>query len=113
MTSSVDLYLQLEDLRDKTIRQGYSPSRVVCAANAHKDLLVLGARHFDSIMHKTMLQSEACRLARGTPWEQGFVDQHGNFLTRELAYIIAKENGQIIRECGNPDSQKLYSEHLY
>jgi hypothetical protein len=44
-------------------------------------------------------------------YEQGFIDQFCNFLTREEAYVIAKANGQII----NPghETDKLYSENLY
>jgi hypothetical protein len=45
-------------------------------------------------------------------WEQGFVDQYGNFMTREEAWEIAQAAGQIRRpEGGAPGT--LYSEHLY
>ena len=43
--------------------------------------------------------------------EQGFIDQFGKFYNRKDAYIIAKENGQIIRDLGETD--ELFSEHLY
>ena len=43
---------------------------------------------------------------------QGFIDQRGNFLTREEAWIVAEASGQIIRRVGG-DGKKLYSENLY
>jgi len=46
------------------------------------------------------------------PWEQGFVDQHGEFMTREEAHKVAIEAGQIIRRCGG-DEERLFSENLY
>jgi hypothetical protein len=44
--------------------------------------------------------------------EQGFIDQFGKFLTREEAWVIASENGQIRRQVGG-DQSRLYSENLY
>lgn len=44
--------------------------------------------------------------------EQGFIDQYGNFYTREEAYFVAEENGQIIKKCGG-DRVSLFSENLY
>tara|TARA_R110000822_G_scaffold68435_7_gene166500 strand:+ start:249 stop:428 length:180 start_codon:yes stop_codon:yes gene_type:complete len=43
---------------------------------------------------------------------QGFIDQFGQFLTREEAHVIAKKNGQIVKRCGG-DEKTLYSENLY
>ena len=79
--------------------------RVVCAAI--KDgygTIVCGPRHWDKIMH----QSAAGKWA----WEQGFVDQHGEWLTREEAWVIAEAAGQIIRRVGG-DGGRLFSENLY
>lgn len=44
---------------------------------------------------------------------QGFIDQHGTFYTRSEAYVIAKENDQLIRQEGWNATGKLYSENLY
>jgi hypothetical protein len=44
-------------------------------------------------------------------WEQGFIDQHGVFYSREQAWEIAEFRNQIVREL--PATGKLYSEHLY
>lgn len=51
--------------------------------------------------------------------EQGFVDNHGNFLTREKAYEHAKACGQLCqkiiyeREHGGVGGRKLISEDLW
>lgn len=89
--------------------------RIVCAAIKNsKGRIIVGARHYDGIMH-TALNYCTDRA----DWEdhsqivQGFIDQRGNFLTREEAFIIATENNQIIRKCGSEHTGRLYSENLY
>ena len=91
----------------------YAPPRVVCAAlrECNGDLII-GPRHFDQTMVRQMIQSNLPR----DNWrqaEQGFIDQYGRFLTREEAFIIATEAGQILRECGSESAGRLYSENLY
>ena len=83
--------------------------RVVCAAVRDSDgRIVIGPRHFDKTMTDTInLLDEWSR-----PWEQGFIDQHGEFMTREEAHKVATEAGQIIRRCGGDDG-RLFSENLY
>lgn len=44
---------------------------------------------------------------------QGFIDQHGNFYTRAEAFVIASENGQLIKVESWNATGKLYSENLY
>jgi hypothetical protein len=44
--------------------------------------------------------------------EQGFIDQHGVFLTREEAMVIALDGDQIRRRVGG-DSEQLFSENIY
>jgi hypothetical protein len=44
--------------------------------------------------------------------EQGFVDQHGKFYTRDEAWKIAEANGQLFRRFDG-DGVDLYSENLY
>ena len=89
--------------------------RIVCAAIRNsKGRIIVGARHYDGIMHTALNYS-----TDSADWEdrsqitQGFIDQRGNFLTREEAFDIAEENGQIIRLCGSENTRKLYSENLY
>lgn len=86
--------------------------RVVCAANRHRISgdIILGVRHFDTLMHM-QIDNSIGRLS----WvdsEQGFVNQRGEFLTREEAWIVAEKAGQVIHRCGG-DGEKLYSENLY
>lgn len=84
--------------------------RVVCAANRSGSIILCGARHWDTVMHK---QAEAMKMSRTkrSMAEQGFIDQFGVFLTREEAFILAKEKGQIK---GKPNVEgTLFSEDLY
>ena len=77
--------------------------RVVCAALRDKNgTIVCGPRHWDSI----------CRVSSKEIWEQGFVDQHGVFLIREEAWVLAEEAGQIIRRVDG-DGAQLFSENIY
>jgi len=86
---------------------------VVCAANKYGDLIVPSARHHDKVMNNLIiaLGKEKCEPTRDC---QGFIDQFGDFLTREEAMIVAKNAGQKInwRGCGNSVTI-LYSEGLY
>lgn len=86
--------------------------RIVCAANVYKNLMVLGARHFDLTMHRQIEQSVECSMVKPSAWEQGFIDQWGVFLTRSEAFVVATAAGQIIRRVGGDDG-KLFSENLY
>jgi hypothetical protein len=102
--------------------------RIVCAAIRHpgtirgQRVIIAGARHYDEIMranilalfHHVMDRETAIKLARHDGWyacEQGFIDQKGEFLTREEAWPIAEAAGQIRNKVG-PDGI-LYSENLY
>lgn len=70
--------------------------RIVCAANLAPDgTVTLQVRHCAPPDHR-----------------QGFIDNQGNWLTREQAYLVAKEAGQIIRRVGGDDG-KLFSENIY
>jgi hypothetical protein len=85
-----------------------APRRVVCAALRLGEQIICGARHYDSLMiQQIQARKEDWRTA-----EQGFVDQRGEWLTREEAWIVADGEQQIIRD---PDwmAGHLHSEHLY
>jgi len=70
--------------------------RIVCAANRSPDgTITLQVRH--------------CAPPED---EQGFIDNKGNWLTREEAYVVAKDADQIIRRCGG-DKRRLFSENIY
>ena len=93
--------------------------RVVCAAirNRVTQQIICGARHYDAIMRQ---QIQACAgwfrrktiLRNWRRAEQGFIDNHGVFMTREEALALALETQQRIRRCGG-DTTRLYSENLY
>ncbi len=98
-----------------------SKPRIVCAANRHKDdpsIIVTGARHFDTLMRNQIKMTEH---SHHDFHEQGFIDQHCNFYTREVAWIIAWGQGQldaerVARRGSNlmeSDTGTLYSEDLY
>lgn len=90
-----------------------SPPRIVCAAlrrtfDYPENVLVCAPRHFDMTMHAQLARMGA----DGKHTEQGFIDQHGKFYSREEAWKIAEANGQIIRLVGGVKG-RLYSENLY
>lgn len=85
--------------------------RVVCAANLMEDgNVLLGARHWDH-----MMVNQANRAGSRGEVEQGFIDQHGVFMSRREAWKVAETAGQIIKRVGGDDRDggTLYSENLY
>ena len=93
--------------------------RIVCAANKHKqdeNLLLIGARHWDNRMHaqwKVLQQiTSYCKLD-AFDFIQGFIDNMGDFHTREEAFKIATKANQIIEKTGGKNSIQLFSEDLY
>lgn len=84
---------------------------VVCAAMIMKDgLVVTGVRHFSPdmrlILHRVYGDKYHLQVK-----EQGFVDNKGEFLSREDAWKAADLAGQIRKEVSSPGT--LYSENLY
>lgn len=104
----------LEDLKifEKEIQGCMVPEdqRVVCAACRWPDgHMILGIRHFSPDMRiSAKLQGYDPSESR----EQGFVDQWGNYLTRQEAFTIALRNGQY-RPYEPYAIGTLYSEDLY
>lgn len=83
---------------------------VVCAANRLANgVIICGARHWDKIMRA---QAEAMGVKGGNE-EQGFIDQFGDFLTREQAMGIVKQSGQRFDIDRNSGDTTLFSEGLY
>ena len=86
--------------------------RVVSAANRSPDgLVVMCVRHgcdlFYNVVDKIYTPEHEY-----WDWEQGFVTNKYRYVSREEAWIIAEEQGQIIRD-HNVCVGTLYSEHLY
>lgn len=75
---------------------------VVCAANRlldHPFCIAIGPRHFSPLMHeqiRAFVQTGGghTRLAWAIS-EQGFIDNHGLFMTREEAWAVAVAAGQV------------------
>lgn len=90
-----------------------APIRIVCSAMRNKDgLVVCSVRHYDSFIHQFNVKIDNLNNVR----EQGFVDNRFNYLTREEAWVVAFNAGQIIRRCGGDMVDgvgRLYSENLY
>lgn len=84
--------------------------RIVCACNRDSNgKLYLGVRHYCPAMRAAMDELMTTEQLQA---EQGFIDNYGNFLTREEAFVIAEKRGQIINE--RPFVRgKLFSEDLY
>lgn len=92
--------------------------RVACAAiRAADGTVLLGIRHYSADMHEQIAQRrDGNKFCHRHDEDQGFVDQHGIYMTREEAYTVARLAGQITDPlaCGEGlDGPKLYSEGLY
>jgi hypothetical protein len=89
------------------------PARsVVCAANKYGDLVFVGVRHFCPVMQFNMRGHDIPALRKEHGEMQGFIDQHGVFMDRNEAAIVAKESGQLARY-GDVCPDVLFSEDLY
>ncbi len=90
---------------------GVVVNRIVCAAMLMKDgSVVTGVRHFSPDM-RHILQKAYGNQYHLEVQEQGFINNKGQFVSREDAWAIAEANGQIFREVSTPGT--LFSENLY
>lgn len=94
--------------------------RVVCAACIKGAIIICSPRHMDKTCHNLINAIDPDTTDWWYDSEQGFIDQFGNFLTRQEAWVIAARQNQIIRLVGNQTKEdlgkttiKLYSENLY
>ena len=88
--------------------------RVVCAAlRAADGTLLLGVRHYSADMHAQLeRRDDRKRFCDLSGDNQGFVDQHGVYMTRREAYDVAMLAGQIVNHSAC-ERGRLYSEGLY
>ena len=84
-------------------------SIVVCAAIRVGGVIFCGARHCDSVMHT---QADAANMSLQLG-EQGFINQFGEFLSREEAMKVVKEARQPFNIERNRGDTVLFSEGLY
>lgn len=69
--------------------------RVSMAANIVDGHLIIGNRHFCPLMTNQIDLLGLDSHKHGIRYDQGFVDQWGIYMSREEAFIVAKERGQI------------------
>ena len=92
---------------------------VVCAACKYLSITLCGARHWDKVMRKQLEvinvrgKDGNFKHLKGTDFEEGFIDQFGDFLTRKEAWDLTGETRQIINIERNGSDIELYSEGLY
>lgn len=88
--------------------------KIVTAANRHVEtgVLLVGARHWSKAMS---MQAKAIGIKPGSmicdSFEQGFIDQYDQFVSRKDAKRIALANGQPL--LGKDWGDELYSENLH
>ncbi len=80
--------------------------------------MLLGVRHYSADMHAQIhARRDGAKFCHRGGDDQGFVDQHGAYMTRAEAYIVAYEAEQITdySACRQNTRGKwqLYSEGLY
>ena len=89
---------------------------VAAVANRADDgTIFLGVRHFCPLMRQNIDNWKKANGVEGKPksrMDQGFVDQHGTFMDRKEAMVVAVAACQIKRSIGY-DSDELFSEHLH
>jgi len=94
--------------------------RVVCAAiRAADGSLLLGIRHYSRDMHEQIaMRRDGYKFLYRLDEDQGFVDQHCEWMSREEAYRVALNAGQLdvsrYERVGHGlNGPRLYSEGLY
>lgn len=100
---------------------GIVPERIVCSAIESPLGILLGVRHCDHYMlqqfeqYRTnilLVQGDNTPVIEMITGTNGFLTNKGRFLNRKEAYIIAKEQNQIVRP-SMYDTNELFSENLY
>ena len=92
------------------------PKHIVCAANRFGEVIICGARHWDQRMHQQAEMMGGIKHLRSLceREEQGFIDQFGDWHTREEAMKIVIVNGQKFDKKRNGGGTSgLFSEGLY
>jgi len=85
---------------------------IVCAANRYKGVNYPGARHHNCFKLMVAVGLDPREYLPDNGTEQGFIDQHDVFMTREEAMDVALISGQVGCRPGGKMTV-LYSEDLY
>lgn len=121
--SEIEIYKPLPDDCTQIVHpadneKGYDTHKRFVAAVANKaddGTIFLGVRHFCPLMQQNIDNWMQVNAIKGNPrsnMDQGFVDQHGTFMDRKEAMIVAVAACQIKRSIGY-DINELFSEHLH
>jgi hypothetical protein len=102
--SNVDEHCKKYDLKRFVVA-------AACRVIGDEDVMVVSARHFDTLMHRIV--DHIGLRGKGVDWEQGFIDQWGVFMTREVALTVATEGGQKLDLTVGGSHHQLFSECLY
>ena len=88
---------------------------VVCAACflSHAQPMLVGPRHWDAVMRKQFDRIRGNASRPSSHWQQGFIDQFGDFMDRKEAFEVVKASGQPLNMERNGSETELYSEGLY
>lgn len=91
------------------------PIHIVTAANRFDDVILVGARHWDQRMRQQAeLMGGIKHLRTLGKEEQGFIDQFGDYYSREDAMEIVLKNGQRFDKKRNGGgTSALFSEGLH
>lgn len=87
---------------------------IVCAACKHGDIILVAPRHWDTVMHSQYdILCQTDSNVNYKKFDQGFLDQFGEYHTRHEAMAIVLKNGQSVDMKRNGSKDELYSEGLY
>ncbi len=101
--------IRLRPAPDGYVHPDFKDPYIVCAACRWGDTVIASARHFSPVMGDLI---ERLGADGGREDEQGFIDQHDRFWTREEALRIMRLTGQPIKDRDMCHSE-LFSEGLY
>ena len=104
----------------RNARESFQPpeikeNRIIASANKlSTGLLLIGVRHWDFLMHETVLTLKLGGFTHDEELEeQGFIDRYGKFHNRADAWVIAEKANQIINPEYGLSGNRLCSECLW
>ena len=84
---------------------------IICAACKYENITLCGPRHWDTAMRSQY--REVIKHIPSSKFEQGFIDERGQFYHRRAALAHAVKCRQDIDFKRNGSTTELYSEGLY
>jgi len=110
-----DKYINEDDTEYWDSGHPKPPKHIVTAANRFGEVIIVGARHWDKRMRQQAEMMGGIKHLRSLgKEEQGFIDQFGNYHSREDAMKIVISNGQRFDKKRNGGgTSALFSEGLH